>query len=45
MGFPRGQGDETTVGILAGEVGGSQLSDWRPWDGGESCGEAGEPRG
>ena len=28
VGFPRGRGDETTVGIPAGEVGGSPPSDW-----------------
>ena len=33
VGFPRGRGDETTVGIPAGEVGGSPPSDWGPWSG------------
>ena len=47
VGFPRGRGDKTTVGISAGGAGGSQPSDWGPWSGvaaeteGESVGKPG----
>ena len=47
VGFPRGQGDETTVGIPAREVGGSPPSDWgtvervAAWTVGESVGKPG----
>ena len=51
--FPGGGVTRMTVGIPAGEVGGSPPSDWGPWSGvaaetverGRIRGGAGEPRG